>query len=54
MWEVFFTNTGATIAMFANEVYARQCVTAMRERGHYVDYDIASQNQAEQFVRDMF
>jgi hypothetical protein len=54
MFVVFYTNTGANIAMFANEVYARRFTISMRAQGHSVDYDIASQNQAEQFVRDMF
>jgi hypothetical protein len=54
MFEVFFTTTGATIAMFTNGVYARQYVDAMLANGHSVDFDVASQHQAEQFVRDNF
>lgn len=54
MWEVFYTNTGATVAMFANEGIAKRFAEDMMDRGFSVDYDKASQVQAETFVRDMF
>jgi hypothetical protein len=54
MWEVFYTHTGATVAMFANEGIAKRFAEDMMDRGFPVDYDRASLNQAEQFVRDMF
>lgn len=54
MWEVFFTNTGATIALFTNEVFAKQYVNDMLAAGHSVDYDVASFQTASQVVRNMF
>lgn len=54
MYEVFFTQTGATIALFTNEIFAKQYVNSMLADGHSVDYEPASFQTASLVIRDMF
>ena len=39
MWEVFFTTSGETIALFTSEDFAKKYVGDMRTAGYPVDYD---------------